>query len=123
MVEDAQEQHEIELTDLLGVELVYVGAPMLDRGAESFPGRQELVHAETVPCVAVDCQYPGGAALLAFEREEAVPRADIEHGPAGEVLRNLKQPETPVESPSNQAFVRQQRGAAVGSADDLMGTV
>ena len=52
-----------------------------------------------VPRVRVDGEHALRAAPLALERKEAVPRADVEDGPAGEVLGDLKKLQTAPKAP------------------------
>ena len=120
VVEDAEQQHQVELSDLVRVEPVDVGPPVLDRRAEPLARRQELVHAEAVPGVAVHRQHALGTAPFALEREEAVPGADVQHRPAGEVLGNAEQPQAAGEAAPGPPLVRQRRRAGVRPADDLV---
>src|SRR5512140_2471428 len=76
---------------------------MLDLRLQHLVREEEAVLAVRVPGVGVDREHALRASPLALEREEAVPRADVEDGLAGEVFRNLEEfepaPETPADVP------------------------
>ena len=99
---------------------MHVGAAVLHGRAEPLARGQEFVHAEAVPGVAVHREHPVGPAPFALEGEEAVPRADVQHRPAGEVVGNAEQPQAAREAAPGPPLVRKRRLAGVGPADDLV---
>ena len=70
-----------------GVDVFGRASLMLDLRVQHLVGEQEAVLAVVVPGERVDGQHARGAPPFAFEREEPVPRADVEDGLAGEVWR------------------------------------
>ena len=87
VIEDAEKEHDVELADPLGRQIHDVDVDVLDFRTERTPGEFEsCLRAPTgpVPGKVVGRDDPGGAAALGFEREEAVPGADVEHAQTGE---------------------------------------
>src|SRR5579871_4197247 len=100
VIKDAEEQHQIEGSQPR-VDVFSRAALVLDLRLQHLVHEQESVLPVGVPRVRVDREHALGAAPLAFKREEAVPRADVEDGLAREVLGNLEEFEPALETPAD----------------------
>src|SRR5580704_15161908 len=91
MIEDPEEQHDVEGSQLACRELIHVERQVLDFGADEF-----LRFVERVERDAVDRDHLSAAAL-AFETEPAIPRADIEDTLAAQILWQAEEIEPPAQ--------------------------
>ena len=101
MIEDAEEEDEVERAQRRRIDVLRGAALMLDLRLQRLVREQKAVLAVRIPRERVDGEHALGAAPLALEREEAVPRADVEDGLAGEVLGNLEELQPALKAPAD----------------------
>lgn len=85
VVQDTEEQHQVEpLPAEFAGEVVDVAVQRLNLRAEFFAGEVERVPADVFPQVGGDDAFR--PASFAFEGEQAVPAADVQDRPPGQVI-------------------------------------
>ena len=98
VVEHPEQEDEVEAADALGAEVEQVRVEILDRRAERNASEVESplgppavrTPCRLAPARGIDRDHPRGAAALGLEGEEPVPGADVQDGPAVEVLREMQ---------------------------------
>src|SRR5262245_24097123 len=112
VIENAGAEHEIETPDRLGRQVVHVHSAVLDLAVEVLAGEQEAVEGAMIPGIGID-RRDAGAAALELEREVAVPRANIEHRLAGEIVGDLQQTQPSAKAPLHMPRSRYQAAAEI----------
>ena len=93
VVEHSQKQHEIERADPCRRELERIDVEVFDTRAERAAGQFEAglrTPSSTSPAERVGGQDAARPSTFGLEREKSVPRADVEHGEAGQVIGHLQ---------------------------------
>ena len=101
MIEHPEKQHQIETAERPDVDVFGRAALILNSRIQRFVRQEKTVLTVRVPRERVDGEDALRTAALAFEREESVPRADVEDGFAGEVVWNLKELQPALEAPAH----------------------
>ena len=111
MVEDAEEEHDIEMSKPLRRRVPPYRARDIRRASRAVRGLEKGVEFDAIH------GHDVGAAPFAFEAEPAVPGADIEHALAAQIFRETEKAQAPAE-----VFHGLQAGehAAIGEFDRVV---